>query len=75
MSTDEINAAKSQISEADKTKLFDVMKKLPQDAWQQISKLMEGGLTDDEMTQVNQLMAQYLDRSEYDEMTAILSKY
>ncbi|SDW99895.1 hypothetical protein [Paenibacillus sp. CF384] len=75
MSTDEINAAKSQISDSDKEKLFDTLTKLPQDAWQNISKLMEDGLTDGEMTQVQQLMAQYLDRTEYDAMLAILSKY
>ncbi|QHW32222.1 hypothetical protein GZH47_16375 [Paenibacillus rhizovicinus] len=76
MSTDDINAAKSQISQADKDQLFNVMiKKLPVDAWQQISKLMEDGLTTEEMTQVNQLMAQYLDRDEYDQMSSILSKY
>ncbi|QHT58634.1 hypothetical protein GXP70_00640 [Paenibacillus lycopersici] len=76
MSTDDINAVKSQMSEADKEQLFGVMmKKLPQDAMQQISKLMEDGLTEEEVTQVNQLMAQYLDRDEYDQMSSILSKY
>ncbi|MFC4810106.1 hypothetical protein [Paenibacillus sp. GCM10023250] len=75
MSTDEINAAKSQISDADKEKLFSVMNKLPQEAWQQISTYMENGLTAEEMTKVKQLMAQYLDRAAYDEMSSILSKY
>ncbi|SEN48247.1 hypothetical protein [Paenibacillus sp. OV219] len=76
MTTDQLNEAKSQISDADKEKLFGVMmQKLPQDAMQTISKLMEDGLTDSEMTQVQQLMAQHLDRSEYDEMLSILSKY
>lgn len=76
MTTDQLNEAKSQISEADKEKLFSVMmQKLPQEAWQTISKLMEDGLTDSEMTQVQQLMAQHLDRNEYDEMLSILSKY
>ncbi|AZN38847.1 hypothetical protein [Paenibacillus albus] len=76
MTTDQLNQAKSQISDADKEKLFSVMmQKLPQDAWQTISKLMEDGLTDSEMTQVQQLMAQHLDRNEYDEMLSILSKY
>ncbi|REE78612.1 hypothetical protein A8990_1259 [Paenibacillus taihuensis] len=76
MTTDQLNEAKSQISDADKEKLFSVMmQKLPQETWQTISKLMEGGLTDSEMTQVQQLMAQHLDRNEYDEMLSILSKY
>ncbi|WP_308636963.1 hypothetical protein [Paenibacillus silvisoli] len=76
MSTEELNAAKSQISDADKEQLFEVMMtKLPQEAWQKISTLMEEGLTDSEMTQVQQLLAQHLDREEYDKMLTILSKY
>jgi hypothetical protein len=76
MSTDEINAAKNKMSDADKQALFDVMmKKLPQDAWQKISAWMEDGLTNQEMTEVKQLIAQYLDREEYDKMLQILKKY
>ncbi len=76
MTTDQLNEAKSKLSAADKDELFNVMmKKLPQTAWQQISGWMEGGLTADEMTQVQQLIAQYLDRTEYDSMMAILKKY
>jgi hypothetical protein len=51
------------------------MKKLPQDAWQRISVLLENGLTNEEMTEVQQLFAQHLDRSEYDSMMKILKKY
>ncbi|BBH23413.1 hypothetical protein Back11_47580 [Paenibacillus baekrokdamisoli] len=75
MTTDQLNEAKSRLSDADKDQLFNVMKKLPQTAWQQISSLMEGGLTADEMTQVQQLIAQHLDRDEYDSMMKILKKY
>ncbi|MFC5653171.1 hypothetical protein ACFPYJ_29475 [Paenibacillus solisilvae] len=76
MTTDQLNEAKSKLSAADKDELFNVMmKKLPQNAWQQISGWMEGGLTAEEMTQVQQLIAQYLDRSEYDSMMKILNKY
>jgi hypothetical protein len=76
MSTEQINAAKSQMTDADKQALFDVMmKKLPQDAWQKISAWMEDGLTNAEMTEVEQLIAQYLDRDEYDKMLQILKKY
>lgn len=76
MSAEQLNAAKNEMSEADKEQLFGtVMTKLPQTAWQQISKLMEDGLTAQEMTEVKQLLAQYLSRSEYDDMMRILSKY
>jgi hypothetical protein len=76
MSTEEMNAAKNKMSDADKQALFDVMmKKLPQDAWQKISAWIEDGLTNEEMTEVQQLIAQYLDRDEYDKMLEILKKY
>ncbi|QYR21732.1 hypothetical protein KZ483_01415 [Paenibacillus sp. sptzw28] len=76
MSTDQLNQAKSNMSEADKEQLFNlIMKKLPQDAWQRISVLLENGLTNEEMTEVQQLFAQHLDRSEYDSMMKILKKY
>ncbi|WP_274654901.1 hypothetical protein [Paenibacillus humicola] len=76
MSTQDLNKAKSAMSDEDKQQLFDVMmSKLPPDAWQKISGWMEDGLTDDEMTQVQQLMAQYLDRDQYDKMMSILKKY
>ncbi|MFB9326616.1 hypothetical protein ACFFSY_11895 [Paenibacillus aurantiacus] len=76
MTTEEMSEAKSRISTEDKNELFDVMmKKLPQEAWQSISAMMENGLTEQEMTDVQQLFAQHLNREEYDRMTEILSKY
>jgi len=76
MTTEQLNEAKNNMSSEDKEKLFTVMmEKLPQDAWQQISKLLEGGLTSDEMTDVQQIIAQYLNRNEYNQMMEILKKY
>ncbi|MBW7457953.1 hypothetical protein K0U00_28325, partial [Paenibacillus sepulcri] len=76
MTTDQLNAAKDSISDEDKQEMFSViMKKLPADSWQRISTLIEGGLTAEEMTEVQQLIAQNLDRTEYDRMMEILKKY
>jgi len=76
ITTEQLNEAKNNMSSEDKEKLFTVMmEKLPQDAWQQISKLLEGGLTSDEMTDVQQIIAQYLNRDEYNQMMEILKKY
>ncbi|GGE00367.1 hypothetical protein GCM10010911_69130 [Paenibacillus nasutitermitis] len=76
MTTDQLNAAKNSLSDADKQELFNViMKKLPTDSWQRISALIEGGLTSEEMTELQQLIAQNLDRTEYDRMMDILKKY
>ncbi|GLX69688.1 hypothetical protein [Paenibacillus glycanilyticus] len=76
ITTENLNDMKGQMSEADKDQLFGLlMSKLPQEAWQTISGYMENGLTDEEITQVEQLMAQYLDRDQYEQMMAILKKY
>ncbi|SFF16260.1 hypothetical protein SAMN05216378_5206 [Paenibacillus catalpae] len=76
ITTDDLNEMKGQLSDADKDQLFGLlMSKLPQEALQTISGYMENGLTDEELTQVQQLMAQYLDRDQYEQMMAILKKY
>lgn len=76
ITTEDLNEMKDQMSEADKDQLFGMlMSKLPQEAWQTISGYMENGLTDEEITQVEQLMAQHLDRDQYEQMMAILKKY
>ncbi|MCR2805369.1 hypothetical protein [Paenibacillus soyae] len=76
VTTDEIEAAKDEISEEDKAKLFEMlMTKLPQEALQQISTYVENGLTEQELTNVQQIMAQHLDESEYEQMMEILKKY
>lgn len=76
ITTEDLNAMKGEMSDADKDQLFGLlMSKLPQEAWQTISGYMENGLTDEELTQVQQLMAQYLDRDQYEQMMGILKKY
>lgn len=76
ITTDELSEVKEGMSQSDKEQLFNVMmKKLPQEVWQHISGLMEGGLTNAELTDVQQLIAQHLDKEEYDRMMEIMKKY
>lgn len=76
MSSGEIAEAKEQMSEADKQLMFGLLlNKLPQEAWQSISTYMENGLTEQELTQVQQIVAQYLNDEEYAQLMNILSKY
>lgn len=76
ITTEDLNEVKEQMSDADKEVLFGLlMSKLPQDAWQSISGFMENGLTDEELTSVQQLMAQHLDKDQYEQMMEILKKY
>lgn len=76
ITTDDLNEVKEQMSDADKELLFGLlMSKLPQESWQTISAFMENGLTDEELTSVQQIMAQHLDKEQYEQMMEILKKY
>lgn len=76
LTTDELTETKDKMSEEDKMKLFELlMTKLPQESLQQISAYMEEGLTEQEIINIEQIMAQYLDTQEYESMMSILKKY
>lgn len=76
LTTDDIKSTKEEMSEEDKATLFQLlMTKLPQESWQQISEFVENGLTEQELSSIQQMMAQHLDQSEYDRMMEILKKY
>jgi hypothetical protein len=72
----ELTETKDKMSDEDKDKLFELlMTKLPQESLQQISTYMEEGLTEQELINIEQIMAQYLDTQEYESMMDILKKY
>jgi hypothetical protein len=76
MTTDDLTEVKDQMSDADKEQLFSLlMTKLPQESWQTISQYIENGLTEQELTDIQQIMAQHLDKTEYGQMMEILKKY
>jgi len=76
MTTDDLTDVKDQMSDEDKEKLFSLlMTKLPQESWQTISQYIENGLTEQELTEIQQIMAQHLDKTEYGQMMEILKKY
>lgn len=73
MTTDDLTEVKDQMSDEDKEKLFSLlMTKLPQESWQTISQYIENGLTEQELTEIQQIMAQHLDKTEYGQMMEIL---
>ncbi|WP_424767766.1 hypothetical protein [Paenibacillus sp. sgz302251] len=76
MTTDELADVKNEMSDEDKERLFALlMTKLPQESWQTISEFVENGLSEQELTDIQQIMAQHLDKSEYEQMMDILKKY
>mgnify|MGYP001222861436 FL=1 len=76
VTTEEMTEAKNQLSDADKDQLFELLAtKLPQEAWQTISTYTENGLTDQELTNIQQIVAQYLTEEQYKQFMDILKKY
>jgi len=76
VSTEELLEAKSRLTEDERNRLFAILVgKVPQEEWQRISELAEGGLTAEELLQVQQIVAAHLDREEYDELMGILGKF
>jgi hypothetical protein len=76
VTTEEMTEAKNQLSDADKDQLFEMLAtKLPQEAWQTISTYTENGLTDEELTNIQQIVAQYLTEEQYKQFMEILKKY
>lgn len=69
VSPDAIAKSKEELSKEKKDQIFaTLMKKLPQEDWQRISTLMEGGLTSSEVMEVEQILAKHLNDEEYKEM-------
>ncbi|AGA56391.1 hypothetical protein Theco_0144 [Thermobacillus composti KWC4] len=76
VSTEDLLEAKSRLTDDERNRLFAILVgKVPQEEWQRISEFTEGGLTAEELLQVQQIVAAYLDRSEYDELMGILNKF
>lgn len=73
---EDIDASKEQLTAEDKERMFEIlMLKLPSDSWQMFSTYIEDGLTDQELIDIQQVMAQHLSKEEYEELIEILKKY
>lgn len=73
---EDIGASKDMLSEEDKERMFELlMTNLPTDSMQMFFTYIEDGLTDQELLDVQQVMAQHLSKDEYEELMDILKKY
>ena len=76
MTPEEIADAKDAVSLEDKDRMLELLTtQLPPDSWQTFSTYLEDGLTNQELIDVQQMMAQHLDSAEYEELMIILKKY
>ncbi|MEK5059990.1 hypothetical protein BK126_19165 [Paenibacillus sp. FSL H7-0326] len=74
MTPEDITDQKDSISTEDKTAVFELlMNNIPADEMQKITSTMEGGLTETELQNMEQVIAKYLTEEEYNELMAVLT--
>lgn len=72
---DDLVAKKDELTDKDKEEVFTIlMSKLPQAEMQKLTEVMEGGLTETEMIEIEQILSKYLDKSEYAKMVKLLKE-
>ncbi|MBP1994631.1 hypothetical protein [Paenibacillus eucommiae] len=76
ISTEEFAEKKDMLTAEDKMKIFSlVVTKLPEDKVQQLSTLLEDGVTMDELEKADEILQQNLEEEEYKQLMEILNKY
>lgn len=76
VSADNLTSTKDKMSNEDKMKLFSLLvSKLPPSEVQNISKLMEDGITQKELEELDSIVKKYMTTDEYNQMVVILEKY
>ena len=74
MSPDDMAEYKDTIPNEEKTEVFDLlMNKIPTDEMQLIASNMENGITEQELQDMEQVIAKYLTEDEYKQLMAILT--
>jgi hypothetical protein len=76
MSAQEFNEKRKKLTTKDKSEIFSiVITKLPQKELQKMSLLLEDGITEEELNDLESVMAAYLGQKEIEKLLAILNKY
>ncbi len=76
MSAQEFNEKRKKLTNQDKSEIFSiVITKLPQKELQNMSLLLEDGITEEELADFVDVMNAYLEKEEVDKLIAILNKY
>ncbi len=76
ITADEFNEKRKNLSDEDKMAIFAIMmNKLPQAELQRLSEWLEDGITDEELTQVEEVINAYLEEDDIDRLLSILNRY
>lgn len=72
---DDLVAKKQELPDQQKEEIFAIlMKKLPQEDMQILTVALEGGLTEAEMINIEQMLSKHLDKTEYAKVMELLKK-
>lgn len=76
MTAEDLQTLKEKMTSEDKMKVFALLSsRLPQNEIQTISQLVENGITEEKLGQIQTIMEKYLKPNEYQQLLDILSKY
>lgn len=75
MTSKELVDLKERMSATDKAELMALLTKMPEKVLQELTALLEGGLTQAELAQMKERTGQYLSPKEYGQLMDILNKY
>ena len=76
MSAQEFNDKRKKLTNKDKTEIFSiVITKFPQKELQKMSLLLEDGITEEELGDLEDVMNAYLEQEDVTKLLAILNKY
>lgn len=74
MTPEAMHDLKENLPSGEKANIFNIlMTKLPQDEMQKISTMMEDGLTENEVKQIQETISKYVDKEEYDVLMKMLT--
>ncbi|NOU94737.1 hypothetical protein GC093_16135 [Paenibacillus sp. LMG 31456] len=75
VSGEEFTKKKEQLSTNDKTKIFNLLvKRVPQNEMQHISKLMEDGITGSELKEIERVLQAYMKPEEYSQLLSLIKQ-
>jgi hypothetical protein len=73
VSPDDLVAKKDELKSTEKEEVFAIlMSKLPENEMRRLTEAMEGGLTETEIMEIEQILSKYLNKEEYAKMMKIL---
>lgn len=75
ISPDDLLAKKDELPDQQKEEIFNIlMSKLPEEEMQKMTAAMEGGLTESEMIEIQQILSKHLDKEQYAKVMDLLKK-